>query len=114
MDNVRILKRHLKKFIYSYTTNDGYVDGILVPGVKIEENIKAAPFPVDANILKMFPDGNINYNDIVLYTKNTLNNVNGKIKRVKNNEEFTIFERVSYLEVADLKVYICKRVGENG
>lgn len=114
IDKVILLKKHLKNFIYKYTEDDKYVNGILVPGKEVLENFKAVPFPVDANTLKLYPEGTVNRDDILLYTKKVLNNVNGEVERVSTNEQYRIFDVVKYLEVADLKVYLVKRVDSNG
>lgn len=114
MDKVLLLKKHLKNFIYFYETDGKYEDGIYVPGEQVLESFKAVPFPVDANTLKMYPEGAINVDDILLYTKKLLNNSTGNVKRIIDNENYKIFDRVAFLEMADLKVYLLKRVDIDG
>lgn len=114
IDKVILLKKHLKQFKYKYTEDDKYVSGVLVKGKETTIDFKAAPFPVDANTLKLYPQGTVNVDDILLYTKKVLNNVNGEVVRVSTQESYRIFDIVKYLEVADLKVYLVKRVDSNG
>ncbi|MGL5126154.1 MAG: hypothetical protein ACRC6U_09285 [Fusobacteriaceae bacterium] len=115
MDKVILLKKHLKNFKYFYETDGDYGDdGMYVPGEKIEENFKAVPFPVDANTLKLYPEGAINVDDILLYTKKNLNNTLGQVKRESDGEVYQIFDKIAFLEVADVKVYLVKRVDVDG
>ncbi|MGL4998547.1 MAG: hypothetical protein ACRC5T_06210 [Cetobacterium sp.] len=114
MDRVLLLKKHLKNFIYFYETEGRYENGIYIPGERVEENFKAVPFPVDSNTLKMYPEGAVNVDDILLYTKKMLNNTLGNVKRVSDNETYKIFDKIAFLEVADLKVYLVKRVDVDG
>lgn len=114
IDKVKLLKRHLKNYEYITRTDDKYEDGIFVPGVEVKEKFKAVDFPVDANTLKLYPEGTVNSDDRLLYTKKLLNNTNSTINRLSDSTEFRIFDKVDYLSLADLKVYLVKRVDSNG
>lgn len=113
MDKVILLKRHLKSFVY-LKQDGGYVNGLWVDGEIERTQFKAAPFPVDANTLKLYPEGTIRRDDLLLYTKKTLDNLESEIERVADGKKYRIFDEVSYLEIADLKVYLIRRVDENG
>ncbi|HBJ79734.1 MULTISPECIES: hypothetical protein [Fusobacterium] len=114
MDKVILLKRHLKSFVYLENIEGKYIDGIWIDGIEKEILFKAAPFPVDANTLKLYPEGTIRRDDLLLYTKKELNNLEGKVKRIVDGKIYKIFDEVSYLEMADLKVYLVKSVDEDG
>lgn len=112
MDKVILLKRHLKSFIY-LKQDGGYVNGLWDAGGIEKIQFKAAPFPVDANTLKLYPEGTIRRDDLLLYTKKTLDNLESEVERVGDGKRYRIFDEVSYLEVADLKVYLIRRIDEN-
>ena len=108
MDNVRLLKKHLKDFeeipITSELINTEWVDteGAPVP-------FKAAPFPLNADDLKMFSEGEMSLDDLKIYTKYEIKGtIKKRIKRIETGEVFEMAKNKPYKEIADLKVYILK------
>lgn len=114
MDKVILLKKHLKNFSFLQTQEGRYVNGLWEEGETIETTFKAVPFPVDANTLKLYPEGAVTSDDLLLYTKKSLDNKEGRIKRETDGNIYRIFDEVAYLEIANLKVYLIKRVDDNG
>lgn len=111
MDNVKLLKRHLKDFKYISYPDGEYVDFTWVPGTPVEIPFTAAPFPIGEKELRLFPQGALSFNDIKIYTYEDLGDVVDKdIKRVSNDETFRLINAKPYTEIADLKVYILKRI----
>ena len=111
MDNVILLKRHLKDFEYLERTGDSYVNGLFIPGSVAATLFTAAPFPIGQLELKMFPQGALNFDDVKIYTKYDLGNAIDKdIKRVNDGNIYRLMKSKPYKEMADLKVYILKRV----
>ena len=114
MEKVILLKRHLKNFEFLSKTEGHYENGIWVEGTETVINFKAVPMPIDGVTLKLYPEGTINTEDLLLYTKFDSLNKNDEVKRSINGDKYRIFDNVGYLEIADLKVYLVKRVIENG
>lgn len=114
MEKVIILKKLYKEFTFLQREEGHYEVGIWVEGSLVEKAFKAAPFPVDGNTMKLYPEGTINTEDLLLYTKFDNLNKNDIVKRTFNSIEYRIFDNVNYLEIADLKVYLVKRVDKNG
>lgn len=114
MEKVILLKKHLKKFEFLEKTDGRYEDGIWIEGTETIIPFKAAPFPVDGKTLKLYPEGTVNTEDLLLYTKFDSLSKNDEVTRILNGDKYRIFDNVAYLEIADLKVYLIKRVIDNG
>lgn len=111
MDKVRLLTRNLKNFEYIEETGGDYVNGVWQEGTTTVIPFKAAPFPVTEKELKLFDEGALSFQDIKIYTKHDLGSVIDKgIKRVSTQETFRLYNSKPYLEIADLKMYILKRI----
>ena len=112
IDNVILLDEQLKTFSYN-TETDGYLgtDGIYVEGTITTTSFEAVPFPVSQYDLRLFPQGALSYDDIKIYTKTNLGNaVEKTITRDYDNSEYRLLKATPYKELADLKVYILKRI----
>ena len=115
IDNVILLKGHLKDFEYLEETGGAYgVGGVWITGTISSIPFTAAPFPLGEK-LRLLSQGALDYKDIKIYTKYDLVEVGDKdIKRLDKNETFRLYDVKPYEEIADLKVYILKRiVGES-
>ena len=111
MDNVKLLKRHLKDFEYLEETGGSYVGGIYVEGTITPIAFTAAPFPIGQLELRLFPQGALNFDDIKIYTKYDLSDaIDVNIKRISDNKIYRLLKNKPYQEIADLKVYILKRI----
>jgi hypothetical protein len=111
MDNVILLKNHLKDFEYLKETGGSYVNGVYVPGSITAIPFTAAPFPIGQLELKLFPQGILNFDDIKIYTKYDLvDAIDKDIKRNSDNKTYRLLKNKPYKEMADLKVYILKRI----
>ncbi|MGL6023696.1 MAG: hypothetical protein ACRC0F_03695 [Cetobacterium sp.] len=114
MDNVILLKKHLSNFSYSYFKDGYYENGIYVQGEEITENFKACIFPINGNTLKLFPEGTLNSDDKLLYTKANLENVIDYIKLFDKDVKYRIFRKIDFTGLADLNTYLVRRIGSNG
>lgn len=108
MDNVRLLKRHLKDFIQVKETGSGWSNGEWVEGSLEEISFKAAPFPVDQYTLNLIPQGAVNQDSIKLYTNYIIDNaIDVKIKR--NDVVYSVYKNKPFKEIADLYIYILNK-----
>lgn len=109
MDRVILLKKHLKNFKFT-PKKIKYVDGIATTVPQDEQIFKGAPFPVGEKVLKLFPEGALTVEDILLYTKVDLKGFPGEITREYDNKKYKLYMTTPYKEISDLKIYILKRV----
>lgn len=112
MDQVRLLKRHLKSFEYIQETGGEY-NSKGIYEVETAENIefKAVPMPISQYDLKLFPQGALNYDDIKIYTKYDLQNaIDKNIKRLFDGNTYRLINTKPFREIADIKIYILKRL----
>lgn len=111
MDNVILLPQHMKSFAYVSESGGGYTNGIWVDGTKTDISFTAAPFPISEKEMSLLPQGELSFNDIKIYTKYDISNaINKSIKRTGTTETFSLYNVKPFKEIADLKIYILKRV----
>jgi len=111
IDNVRLLRSHLKKFSYTQECKGSYVDGVYVAGNSIEVSFEAVPLPLNGHELTLFSQGAVNFEGIKLYSKFDLGNaIDKSITRQSNSSVYRLISAKPYEEMADVKVYILRRL----
>jgi hypothetical protein len=105
------LKRHLKTFYYEEDSEGTYTDGLYVDGDITETEFEAVPMPLKGYELSLFSQGALNFDGIKIYTKYDLGNaVDKTIKRGSDLASYRLISAKPYKEIANLKIYVLKRI----
>jgi len=110
LDNVILLAKHLKNFYYEEKTGD-YVDGVWATDTSTETAFTGVPMPLNGYEINLLSQGSLNFDGIKVYTKYDLGNAIDKtIKRDYDEASYRLISAKPYKEIADLKVYVLKRI----
>lgn len=113
MDNVKLLRKHMKSIKLLAQDDGEWVDGEWVEGSSQDVTFEGALFPLKPNDFKNYPEGLLRHDDRKIITKFVLK-PNDKI--VIDNKSYIIITIQDYSYLADVNFYIIrlsKEVGEN-
>lgn len=113
MDEVILLENQLTPWRATTNATEGYPNGIweTVSGEDID--FEGAGLPVTNRDISVEPEGKISKNDLKLYCKTQILGVIDKIIEVETGFEFKIYKNKYYRQIADVYIYILKRVEIN-
>lgn len=111
MDNVILLGKHLKNFYYEEKETGSYTDGVWVNGTSTDVLFVGVPMPLNGYEISLFSQGALNFDGIKVYTKYELGNAIDKtIRRGYDSASYRLIDAKPYKEIANLKVYVLKRI----
>lgn len=108
MDKVKLPRKMLRDI--KIVTTKGYYEGPnWVDGVPVESTIKAIKFTLNRKNIKLFPEGMTKFDDKVLYSHDFIE-IGSSVATV-DNLEYDVVAVGDYSDLADLKVYLISRRG---